>query len=533
MAKVIVLGLDGGTWDLIKPLADEGILPTFKRLMQDGVWGVLESTFPPGTCPGWPSMLTGKRPEKLGLYYFTKRDAAGYEPRINRIALERPVWQILNSHGKQSYMINVPLTEVPGEDETTGVFVAGPIMHKTDNVTNQPRVQSMIEDIGYEVLTPVFREGQEQAHLEEVISHSQRQFALVRELLSEQWDLFFYVNYLTDTVSHRYWRYLDETHPNHEANEQIVSLIRAFYVEIDRLLDDLSKNAPNLFVVSDHGFGPLYCEINLNSWLTRDGFLRRIVPPSPRPGSRMLGSVTRRIGGNPLARSLRKRVVRHIIRRERERKPQKSIVERAPLLDQVDWPRTKAYSLYYGGVNVNLKGREPLGCVEQADYERVREEIIEQALQIRDEEGRQVVGEALKVEDMYESPPMISFPDVVLKFKDMRYRNRVNINLGLDLALFTKDRDSGGHTEEGLFLAHGNGIRRGSKIETARIYDIVPTILHTIGVPVPGDIDGRVLKEIFEEGSPMASRETAYEEAIDPRQRTSMRIQHLKARGKL
>ena len=46
MSEVIVFGLDGGTWDLIKPWADEGELPTFKKLMENGAWGVLESTFP-------------------------------------------------------------------------------------------------------------------------------------------------------------------------------------------------------------------------------------------------------------------------------------------------------------------------------------------------------------------------------------------------------------------------------------------------------------------------------------------------------
>ena len=92
-------------------------------------------------------------------------------------------------------------------------------------------------------------------------------------MLHEDWDLFFYVNYLTDPVSHLYWEYLDETHPDYQKNEDIISLIKDFYREIDQSLDLLIDKASNLFVVSDHGFGPLYYEINLNSWLAQEGFV--------------------------------------------------------------------------------------------------------------------------------------------------------------------------------------------------------------------------------------------------------------------
>ena len=70
MTKVLIIGLDGCTWDLVKPWIDDGELPTFKKLMTEGVWGELESTFPPVTCPAWPSMLTGKSPDRMGLYCF-------------------------------------------------------------------------------------------------------------------------------------------------------------------------------------------------------------------------------------------------------------------------------------------------------------------------------------------------------------------------------------------------------------------------------------------------------------------------------
>jgi len=539
MPKVIVFGLDGGTWNLIKPWADKGELPTFKKLMENGAWGVLESTVPPSTVPAWPSMLTGKKPEKLGFYYFTRRDKESYEPTLNRSLFDGAIWQILNNHGRQSYVINVPGTELPREDETRGVFIAGPIMN-IGEITNDTRIKKLMEKTGYQRGFPErpAEASQEEDRLIEVISRAKKQFALVKELLPESWDLLFYVNFLTDWVSHIYWKYLDETHPDHEENEQLKSLIKSFYIEIDRFLDMLTGNASNLFVVSDHGFGPLYCEINLNSWLAREGFQsRRVIAkrnfPLPKLKPANLIPVLVKIGGFPPVKPFAKRIAPFIIPKHGKTTLLKSIFEKAPVLEDIDWMKSQAYSIYYMGININLKGREPLGCVEPSEYEHVREQIINQALQIKDEEGRQVIEGAYKVEEIYDNPPMISFPDIVLKFKDMKYRNRDNINLGMSRAVFEKFSDSGGHRSEGIFLAYGSGVKRGYKVDSAKIHDLAPTILHILGLPIPQNMDGRVLSEIYEEGNELALREITYQAAeVENQDQLRRRVRGLKSQGK-
>lgn len=45
--KVIVVGLDGATWDLLKPWVESGKLSTIEWLMENGVWGDLETVIPP------------------------------------------------------------------------------------------------------------------------------------------------------------------------------------------------------------------------------------------------------------------------------------------------------------------------------------------------------------------------------------------------------------------------------------------------------------------------------------------------------
>ena len=275
MTKVIIIGLDGGSWDLIKPWADEGVLPTFKNLMTGGVWGKLQSTFPPITCPAWPSMLTEKKPDTLGLYYFTSRDSKSYNPKVIRAKrLNGSIWQLLSRKGKRCFVINVPMSELFNKIDINGVFVGDPILNIGD-ITDQAHVKSLIEDIGYRVEVDPYEKGKEKDYLKEIIKCSKQQFFLFEKLLNEDWDLFFYVHFLMDNVSHIYWKYIDEKYPEYQYNEEIISLIKRYYKEIDQFLELIMKKTSNLFIVSDHGFGPLYYEINLNQWLAREGFLKR------------------------------------------------------------------------------------------------------------------------------------------------------------------------------------------------------------------------------------------------------------------
>lgn len=79
MIKSLILGLDGATWDIIKPLAEEDKLPTFKKLMEKGVWGNLASTIPPVTGPTWVSFATGRKPGKHEVIDFLNRKKDSYK----------------------------------------------------------------------------------------------------------------------------------------------------------------------------------------------------------------------------------------------------------------------------------------------------------------------------------------------------------------------------------------------------------------------------------------------------------------------
>lgn len=83
------------------------------------------------------------------------------------------------------------------------------------------------------------------------------------------------------------------------------------------------------------------------------------------------------------------------------------------------------------------------------------------------------------------------------------------------------------HSLSGIFLAYGPGIKKGNKINGSKIYDIAPTILHILGIPIPRDMDGEVLKEIFESDSELANRQIIYSRA-DEKEQITRKIRNLK-----
>ena len=89
--KVLIVGLDGATFDLIKPWVASGDLPTFASLLKQGSYGALRTVLPPLTAPAWSSMVTGTNPGKHGLVDFWARDLPGYGFRLlNASSRARP-----------------------------------------------------------------------------------------------------------------------------------------------------------------------------------------------------------------------------------------------------------------------------------------------------------------------------------------------------------------------------------------------------------------------------------------------------------
>jgi len=65
-------------------------------------------------------------------------------------------------------------------------------------------------------------------------------------------------------------------------------------------------------------------------------------------------------------------------------------------------------------------------------------------------------------------------------------------------------RRRGSHQKDGVLYAYGKGIKQGFKAPNAEVFDLVPTVLHSMSLPLPCEFDGHILHDLFVEEIPAA-----------------------------
>ena len=153
--RVVVVGVDGATFDIIKPWSSAGFLPNIKKLLEDGTHGFLNSTIPPITGPAWVSFQTGKNPGKHGIFDWLKRDNNSYALKpINAGDIKhKTIWEIIGEQGKKACVINVPVTFPP--KKVNGSIVSGMLTpSKNSEYTYPTNLKSEINKVldDYEIL---------------------------------------------------------------------------------------------------------------------------------------------------------------------------------------------------------------------------------------------------------------------------------------------------------------------------------------------------------------------------------------------
>jgi predicted AlkP superfamily phosphohydrolase/phosphomutase len=506
--RVWTLGLDGATLDLIRPWADQGQLPVLGRLMRGGVSGPLRSTYPPLTGPAWASFMTGMSPGRHGVLEFFRRQPGTYRQILNtyRDVDAGPLWRLLSEAGKRVGVMGVPMTYPP--DAVNGFMISGLLtpagrrdftfpISLLDELEARLGSYRLRHDEKYRrnAPEPFIREQYE-------ILENNVQAALYL-MHKEPWD-FFMVHLLgSDRVQHEFWHLLDPAHPQHDPAERrrygnvILDFFRQMDAAVGRLVEALDEDVV-ILVMSDHGFGPVKRFINLNTWLLQQGLMR--LKPGPKTALRHL---LYRLGINYNTAAhwvLKLGFGRQAMELGRQRR---EVLQRRLFLslDDVDWAQTKVYSVgNFGQMYVNLRGREPQGSVAPgAEYEAVLDDLAQRLRAMTDPEtGRSVIAEIFRREDVYEGPHAHASADLMFLTRDMEYK-------AMGLSDFSSRRvfdpvygTTGHHRMDGLMIWHGAGvIREGQVFEGARIQDLAPTLLFLMGQPVPAEMDGCVLLNLF------------------------------------
>ncbi|MCB0003492.1 MAG: alkaline phosphatase family protein [Anaerolineae bacterium] len=516
--RLLIIGLDGATFDLIRPWATAGKLPNIARLMRGGSSAPLRSVPNQNSAPAWSSFATGKNPGKHGIFYFDERIEGTYNKRYLNGGFRQGEswWSLASQAGKVVGVVNVPMS-YPAE-KVNGVMLAGLDAPGVDSpgFSHPPElIDELQQNVGDYIIEPGIpsymkmrrRDLAEQA----IFDAADKRAAYTRYLMSSRaWDVFHVTFTAPDASHHFFWRDMDLAHPEYNPVEAVRygDTVERVYERMDQIVGELTALAPDatVMLMSDHGggFNQRGAEY-LNDWLASIGLLHYLDSGGQRPSlparGKKLAMAPLKWGYNQVDRRLPRDAKLKLVRllpgvRER--------MEMALTFGNIDWTRTKAYA--YGARDdlwINLQGREPGGIVPPEEYEALRDEIIEKLHASRDVlDHEPVLEEAIKREDVYHGPNLHKSPDIIIRWKTTRVIRGIYLpQPGKEpppVPPLSPNLNNGGHRLHGIFVMAGDGVREGHRFDEGILWDLAPTILHYLGVPVPDDMDGRVLAESFD-----------------------------------
>ena len=535
LRPILVLALDGATFDVIRPMVAKGLLPNLGEWMKAGSSRGLASTTPPVTFPAWSSFMTGLPPAEHGIFDFTQKKAGEYRLRfINSTNREgESIFGRVSGHGGSALVLGLPATHPP--EEIDGLLVCGfdaPVSTGTDERSaSDPELYREIAAATGPWMRPALNESAQADDFHERAIETlleridlKRDFTLeslrrLRERNHGRIPSFTMVVFSeSDTAGHHYWRDHDPDSPRHDA---AISTARRFalesvYQRLDLACGEIREAVGDdvlCVVLSDHGMGGASDKVvHLNRYLAERNLLVR-----SQGLTRYIDRFARRSRDLALA-YLPATLAQLIFRRARAAAAE---LESRARFGGFDWSRTLAFSEEANtnpGIWINLAGRESQGCVEKADYERIRDRVIEELLAWRLPSGRPVVARALRREEVHSGRHTDRVPDIVVELA-------LDDGYGLSLVptpwslggkqgagipsirILEADQAAGGrgrgmngtHRSEGIWISVGSGAE--DREAPARLMDVATWLAEAMGLPWPTSLSA-------DTDSPSVGRET-------------------------
>jgi predicted AlkP superfamily phosphohydrolase/phosphomutase len=505
--KVMIIGLDAVTLELIRPWAEEGRLPNLARFLDEGACGPLRSTLPPGSPAAWSTFATGMNPGGHGILSFYQLHADSYEPRLMNAATRAGAtfWEVAGQHGIRGGVLNLPFTFPPRPyngflisgmlSPTVGRRIASPPEVLDDLVTASPDYAIDVDLVRAPVQDP-------QVFMRRVMENLEARLRAALGLYRKHRPPLFCVVFVAaDRICHYFWPYLEaarEGRAHTEEQKDLAAAIRTVHEELDKAVGALVAEAgddTDVIILSDHGAGPFRKGLNLRKVLAEAGLL------AERP--------TRTTD----------RLKRYVVWRFARHAPRcvKGLAKSLfPGLTQsaagviacqgVDFRRSRSYPAgATQGIFVNLSGRQPWGIVEPGvEYETVRDQIIEVLSQLRDPDtGKLIASKVHRREEVWSGPCLEGLPDVILEQAERICAVPTFAEDPGDSIFYALPEPSwnalhhlAGHRPDGVLLAMGPRVTN-TTIRDAQIADVPPTILALLGCPIPENFDGRALSEIL------------------------------------
>jgi len=508
--ELVVFGWDAVSWDLIQPWIIEGSLPTLSGLMEAGSQATIRSTHIPVSPAAWTSIITGVNPGRHGVFDWYQRAEGSYAMEYVHTGRNQasPFWAYFNEAGKTVGVVNLPMIypSVPVDGfMISGMAAPGP---DASGFSFPPELISEIE----EKLGPyrmdegvIFKTGQEQPYFDALLEWIEYQKQMVVYLLeNEPVDILFFVFMQSDHVQHKFWRYQDPEFPGYDPDVDAAwaGAVRQVIMRLDEVLAEILAPLPketSIMVLSDHGAGTNHGVFYVNQWLMRSGWLALKGDPATRlklwlARTDLVGKAYRFASAAGLSK-----LALLVSKPARDK-----VINSFLSLDDIDWSRTRAYaSGSIGQITLNLKGREPQGLVQPEDAASVLQELSEQLAEIQHPDtGKPLINQITLRDDVFYGPLVEQGADLLFTIDEYKISPSRKLGLEKDSLLGVSEyQDSGSHRMDGILVLAGPAAASSSLRHQGSVYDILPTLLASAGIPVPDHLDGTPLYAMLSESA--------------------------------
>jgi predicted AlkP superfamily phosphohydrolase/phosphomutase len=493
--KVLFIGIDAADKHLILQWARGGLLPTFRSLLDTAAWG--STTNPFGLYVGavWPSFYTGLSPDRHSRYCYRQLRPGSYDIYDFRPTHVRgePFWDTLSRANKRVAVIDVPKTYP--SPRLNGIHIVDWAAHDPDSEepssTPAALAREVVAQFGRDPIGNCNGDRQDAAAFidfrDALIARAAKKMELSRHFLAQGgWDCFMTVFAEAHCVGHQCWHLHDAQHPRYAPDivEAVGDPIRDVYIAIDSAIGELAQQVGpdvTVIVLASHGMGPHY-----GGTFLLDQILERLEGIQPRQAPTKPHPLIRRVW-NRLPRTARKRL-------ERMSTDAKVKLRMHPL------SRRKSFQVpnndVYGGIRINLVGREPTGCIRPGiDYDNYCEKLRRDLLEFRIADTRQpLVKNVYRADQIYHGECLAHLPDLLVEWNWERPIASVySPKTGAISARYTKCR-TGDHQPEGLFFIRGPNVKSGPMSGPVSVTDFAPTIAQILGIDLPR-VDGKSIAD--------------------------------------
>ncbi len=482
--KVIMIGLDGAGFELIDPWISEGRLPNIAKIKEYGVWADMQSVLPPVTSPNWKAYSTGKNPGKLGIFWWENIDWKNrrvYYP-VSRKMANKEIWDYMGEAGLKVGVLGMPTT-YPAK-KVNGFLIAGGETGNT-NFAFPPELEKELNDRGWQNHPKTRFEVDKEKRASEIHEIIHAIFNTASEL-GDRYE----VDFLQATSFH-----INNLHHFRWDNPRT----REAWEIIDSHIGKFMERGCDLMIMSDHGSNRIQQVFNINVWLQKEGYL--IIKPN-------LSSFLYRIGitKESLLRFVAKIKLVWLARRLVPKKVIKEIpnvtggVKKEAKTGKVNWEKSRAFASGQGPIYLNPNNH---------DNSSMRREI-KQKLEglVAPSTGDRIIEKVYEKEEIYSGEYMSEAPDLIM---DQSKGVHIPGGIGTNKVFESPERWWAENKKHGVFMAYGPNIKEGHQIQNVSILDLAPTILHLMDLPVPNDMDGKALMEVFCDGSEPTKRRVKYQ----------------------